>query len=307
MYLDRKMTLMKYLGTSYLGVDDDGSRAEHGLSRPIRLCWATMYSWGTLVNTVSAAFCEIQLLQQESAYTNGPARVCVYYTKEDHKKKPADSETIHERVKWFIEALKVPDGGMIVSYYELPDGKEHIVIPFLIANYWPTKLQWTPKGDYISLQYLQEGIGGYKKDRVYREIPGFYDKVRDLAKQYGWEIKEVDYSMPYQETLEILAGSNMHFSYLGSSFYLAACVGVPTVGWPYFDKAHRLGTYYDYDSKERIDVMAETGQWGKITSNTVRVLRWDDERQVVTNKPEDYITHVYDYDEVTRVFKNNLV
>lgn len=292
---------MNYIETLYLGADESAGIAKPGESVPVRFCWATMYSWATVVNTVSNAFAQAQLLFQEGAY-EGPVKIAVYYTKEDHKRKETDSETIHERMKWLFQNMMEPECGLVVSFYHLPEGREHIVIPFFIASFWPTKKQWAPQGTYITIQKTEDGIGGAKKEKIYNEAPIYIAKAEEMAAKYGYEIKYIDYTMPYDEMLDLLVGSDHHFTYAGATYYFAACVGVPVTAWTYFERRYRLGTYYDYDTKERIDCMAEDGQWGKITSNKVRILRWDWDRKVVLNKAEDYAYHLASVEELERIF-----
>jgi hypothetical protein len=293
--------------TLYLGCDESHGPALPGQAHPVRFCWATMYSWATVINTVSNVFCTTQLLQQEKAFP-GPAKVAVYFTREDHKKKAADSETIYERMIWLFKSMKEPEGGMVVSFYHLPEGREWISIPFFIANIWPTKKQWNPIGTYITIQKTEAGIGGKKQDKVYEEAPLYVERTEQLAKKYGYDIKYIDYTMPYEETLDLLAGSAHHFTYSGSTYYLAACVGTPTTAWSYFGRRYKNGRYYDYDTKENIKVMVEEGQWGKITSDKARLIKWNKERQVVDNGPEPYdVHHVVHHDEVEEVFKTKLM
>jgi len=286
--------------TKYLGCDNNSEIAEAGKSVAVRFCWATMYSWATMVNTVSQAFAQAQLLHQEGAY-NEPVRVAVFFTKEEHKKKEADPETINYRIEWLFENMMPPECGMIVSFYELPEGKEHIVVPFFISTYWPTKKQWKGDGDFITIQKT-EAVGGPKKYQIFEEAPQYIEMVEEQATKYGYDIKYIDYTMPFDEMLDLLIHTKHHFTYAGATYYFCACTGTPVTAWTYFNQKMRLGTYYDYDTKERIDCMMQDAQWGKITSNKVRLLRWDWDRGVVLNKTDDYVHHLEDISELERIF-----
>lgn len=299
--------MIEHIETLYIGCDESEGPALPGLSHPLRFCWASIYSWATVINSISSVFCEVQLLHQEKAFSGVP-KVAVYFTMVDHKRKAADSETIYQRMIWLFQAMKEPESGMVVSFYRLPEGREHITQPFFIANIWPLKKQWNPDGTYITIQKLEAEIGGKKKNKVYTEVPIYMEKTEELAKKYGYDVKYVDYTMPYEKTVSVLAGSSHHFTYSGSTYYLAACMGVPTTAFSYFGRRYKDGHYYDYHTKEHTMVMMEEGQWGKITSDKTRLIRWNKDKNIVDNGPEPYdLHHLIEYHEIEEVFKTKLM
>lgn len=293
---------MQYLETIYL----DCKRLDIATpekSDCIRFCSSTMYAHATIMCQLANVFNKAQLLWQEGSLT-GPYYVCVIFPVElDHKRKATDSESVYDRLKWYINNMKVPSCGMVVSFYQNTNTKTWITTPWHLNELWPMKRQWDPKGTHITIQVTEQLVGTKAKYVIHTMSPPFIKRTEQLAKDYGFDIRYIDYTLPFDQMYEDIVTSNHHFSYCGSTYFFAGAVGVPTTGWAYYISAtvKQPGSYYTYDSAKRIYTEVQSTQWGNLSTNKARIMQYDHQLGVVMNKPVEYCTnidHVEDLDEV---------
>lgn len=268
-------------------------------SHVVRFCLATCYSHATIIAQLSSAFNKAQLLHQDG-FIDKPYHVSVLFPFPlDYKKKEADSETVFERIIWYINTMRIPDSGMTVSVYHCPEMVKHVTEAWSVNQFWPMRRQNKPKGEYITIQRMEYALGGNKKEWTFEHPPKYTKKVEEWADKLGIDIKYVDYTMPYQEMYEILLGSDAHFTYCGSTYYFAGTIGLKTYGLaPFFHKQVDMESYYDYDSGERIPIEVTKSYWGNLGTNKARIIQFDQERGVVLNKPPLYLKQIFDFPEL---------
>ena len=274
-------------------------------SEVVRLCISRMYSHSTLIASICPVFTRAQLMWQENAIS-GPVYVSVIFTEElDHKRKDADTETVYERLIWFIKSLRAPDCGMIISVYQNLNAKRYIMDPWHLHHIWPFKDQWEPKGEYITIHHAEPKLGGTKKDKVLSEAPVYLARVMEMADKYGYDVKTFSYAMPWQEIYDGLRHSDHHFTYIGSTYYLAGCMNTPTTGFSY-SNTHSVinGSYYDYETGVRTNVTIPETRWGIVGLNRTRTIQYDFDLGAVVNKPVDYVKEISEVDQVDDIFKN---
>ena len=304
---------MKYLETLRFGCDDENDDiAEVGAAEVARMDLSRMYSHATIIASLAPIFNRAQLLWQEGAVVM-PYHLAIIFTDElDHKRKEEDTETVYERIKWFIKTFKVPDCGMVISFYQNLEGKNYIMDPWHVHHVWPFREQCSPHGRYITVQKVGiKGVGGVKKEKVMTEAPIYISHVEKLAARYGYDIKYVDYSMPWEEIYQLMLHADHHFTYIGSTYYLAACIGTPTTAFSYSvsENKNKLihGSYYDYDTGERISVTMPETRWGIVGLNRTRTIQFDFEKNAVINKPVNYVREISSIDSLDAVFENQIL
>lgn len=287
---------MELVKTFHLGHDNTDDIALIDKAHTVRFCLATIYSHATVIAQLSKPFNKAQMLWQEGNITEPYHVVITYPYPLDHKRKESDSESIFDRFLWMIENMRIPDCGMTVSVYHAPDTIKHIVEPWAVNEFWTMKEQNSPLGEYITMQRLEKGIGGNKKEWTYNEVPKYMKLVEDWANQRGIEIKYIDYAMPYQEMYETLLGSDGHFTYCGSTYYFAGMIGLRTYGLaPYFNNIKSMESYYTLEGADRIPVEVENSYWASIGINGGRITQFDHEQGAVVNMPPDYLRHMHDF------------
>jgi hypothetical protein len=292
---------MKLIETIYLGCEDTGEIAETHNSHTIRFCNSTAWAHGTLISYICSTLAKCQLLYEEGSL-NKPSKISVIWPFDiDAKRKPADVETGYERVVWYFRNLKIPTNGIIVSFYVNQNVRSWTSDPWRVMSLWPTKKQWDPTGDYITIQKAEPLAGG-KVRRIKDRLPPFEEKTLQLAENYGYDVKYVSYLTPFDELYELLLGSSCHFSYLGSTYFFAGLVGTPTVGWGEAVQYDHI-TYYTRKDAQRLPASISTPRWGRLASNVGRILRYVEDEGGVMNKPVDYTTHVNDERDLEKIFE----
>lgn len=299
---------MHYIETLYLNCNSD-TIAKPETSHCIRFCSSTMYSHATIISQLANAFNKAQLLWQEGSIST-PYHISIVFPVElDHRRKPDDSESVYERLKWYINNMREPSCGAIVSFYQNKQSKPWITSPWHLNEFWPMKRQWDPQNTHVTIQVAEKMIGSTSKDFIHSVTPNFIDKVCDLATDYGFDVKFIDYTMPFEQMYNDIVTSNHHFSYCGATYFFAATVGVPTTGWGYFisPNTRQTDSYYEYDlgpdgTPQRVFVNAQLTQWGNLSTNKARIMQFDSKLGVVMNKPISYCTNIDDPDKLEETF-----
>jgi len=298
---------MLYLETVYLDCST-GDIATPEKSDCVRFCSSTMYSHGTIISQLANVFNKAQLLWQEGSLTS-PYYVSIIFPSElDHKRKNTDPESVYDRLKWYINNMRVPSCGMVVSFYQNRGIKTWITTPWHLNEFWPMKRQWDPKGTHITIQVTEHLIGSAAKDIVHSVSPSFIKRTEELAEKYGFEVRYIDYTLPFDQMYDDIVTSNHHFTYCGSTYFFASTIGIPTTGWAsrIFAKAKQPGSYYKYHSAERIYTMVQSTQWGNLSTNKARIMQYDHKLGVVMNKPAEYCTNIDEPEDLDEVFQKML-
>lgn len=299
---------MRYLETIYLGCDST-EIAKPETSDCVRFCSSTIYSHATIISQLSNVFNKAQLLWQEGAITGPYHASMVFPVDLDHRRKPEDAESSYERIKWYINNMRVPDCGMVISFYQNLNSKTWITTPWHLNEFWPMKRQWDPQHTHVTVQLTEKLIGTTAKEMIHSVSPAFIEKVDQLADKYGYEVRYIDYTMPFDEMYDDIVTSNHHFSFCGATYFFAATVGIPTTGWGYYfsAKTRTGGSYYEFNVDSngnpiRTYTEMQSTQWANLSTNKARIMQFDHDLGVVMNKPISYCTNVDDPDELEDVF-----
>lgn len=239
--------MLDHLRTWYLGCEGN-QPVDPKRSEIIRLCSMDCDAYAPLVAHIGNVYAKAQLYHQERIL-NGPYRLSVLIPRHtDRKYKPQDPETMLDRIIWFIENLRVPDCGLIVSVYIAHHMMADFQGPFGWDTLWQTKQTWDGSSSkYITLQHHSEIDHNVGKSAHRKNISQSVEVVRRIARIAKYDIVEVDYTTPIDELYKLLLNSKCHFSYVGSTGYIAAITKTPTV---YFGKDEQIvkgfkTRYYD--------------------------------------------------------------
>lgn len=268
------------------------------------MCQSRMYSHSTLIASFCPVFARAQMLYKEGVL-NEPYRISVIFTEEvDHVRNERDTETVYDRMKWFINTLREPDCGLVVSIYQNLDGRNWITDPWFLNHIWPFKKQWEPKGKYITIHNPNDNIGGRKAERLLAEAPIYSAKAEEMAKRFGYEVYYLSYAMPWNDAYELLLGTDHHFTYVGASYYLAALTNTPTTAWAYRNPKKRqiTSSYPDYNTGKVIPIIIPETRWGSVGLSRGRTLQYDPELNDLINHPQTYIREIHNVKQVEDVF-----
>lgn len=298
---------MQYLETIYLDCNSTDI-AKPETSDCVRFCSSTIYSHATMISQLAGVFNKAQLLWQEGSIT-GPYYVSIVFPVDlDHRRKPEDPESSYERIKWYINNMRVPNCGMVISFYQNLNSKTWITTPWHLNEFWPMKRQWSPQNTHITIQTTEKLLGTTAKDLIYAVSPAHIERVEKLADDYGYEVRHINYTVPFDKMYDDIVTSNHHFSFCGATYFFAATVGIPTTGWGYYvsAKIKTGGSYYTYNTAERIYTEMQSTQWANLSTNKARIMQFDHELGVVMNKPISYCNNIDDPDEIDDVFQKML-
>lgn len=296
---------MQYIETLYLNAPE-GDIAKPEYSDCVRFCGSTVYAHATIIYLLSNVMNKAQLLWQEGTI-KGPYYVSIIFPFDlDEKRKPEDAETTYERIKWYINNFRVPDCGLVVSFYKNTDIKPWITTPWHLNEVWPMKRRWSPKGTHITIQSTENLIGSSLKSLIHTVTPQFVEHAEKMAKKYGYQVKFIDYTLPYDEMYEAIVTSDHHFTYCGATYYFAATVGCPTTSWgyEYSSKIRVNGAYFTYKDGKRVHTSMQLSRWSNISTNRAKIMQYDSDEGAVLNKPLIYCSNVDDVQEIDLVFKN---
>tara|TARA_R110000744_G_scaffold188370_4_gene307702 strand:+ start:1380 stop:2303 length:924 start_codon:yes stop_codon:yes gene_type:complete len=293
--------IVKILETIRIGCSDGVATPDK--SHVIRFCNSTIFAHGTLISQIAPAFVNAQLLCDESI-SKEPYHVSVIFPFElDKVRKETDVETAYERIKWYFNNLMVPTCGMVVTFYQNLESKSWITAPWHLQHLWPLKERWEPKNRYVTIQRLEPLVGGSAK-RNKDSIPEYEDRAINLAKSLGYEVKFIDYLMPFDELLYTMKHSDHHFSYQGSSYFFAGLLGTPTTIWgSERPRTYAWNSYYSYHKAERVHLNHLIGRWGTLGTNQARIMQYDFEVGAVMNRPVSYMYQIDSVGELDNEFK----
>ena len=291
----KTMSNLKLIDRVTLGCEPYDEPPDPSNSHIVRFCRGTAYAWGCLVPWLSEPFIKAQLAFQEGSL-NKPFRCSIIYPFElDHKRKESDPETVYWRIKWIVENMLPPDCGIDIALYQNTDIKDWITAPWATNQFWSMAKRNQPKGEYITVQRIEQKIGRDKKTYIHREGPKYIQAIEEKAERYGYKIHFVDYTTPFPKMYDLLLGSDHHFSYCGSTYFFASLIGVPTTGYVKGEGIPDIFTpesYYDYHTAERIRVMTQMTKWGNLNTNYARIMQYDPKYHAVLDKPADYLREI---------------
>lgn len=281
--------------TIYVNCESD-EIAEPGNAEVLTLDGSTVIAHATIASKLNDVF--FRALAQSKNFGNIPYKVCVCFPYNDvsYKKKETDSESIYDRLVWYIKNMHPPKNGIIFSMYII-EGEWRLMekVPWAINSVWPFKKQWNPLDKYVTIQIVEPDT--YSSDRRMHEpqrvthvnaalqaLEAFntcMPYIESYCSAKELEIKYVDYTMPYDEIYELIVGSNCHFSYPGATMYFAMACGTLTFAIHKFEHVNPEATYnFAYEDpstgKEFMDgQMKPYTKYGRVTNGPTRIQQYD--------------------------------
>lgn len=242
------MSSLIHIKTWHLECSDTLPHSVPEQSEVIRLSALDCDAYAPWVAHIGNCYAKAQLYYIEEIISS-PYRLSIIVPASiNTKHKPQDPETKLERLEWFIENLLVPDCGLVISLYIDPFMMSDFQGPFGWDTLWQTKRLWKDSGsNYITLQYHTEmdHNSGNSTHRINADAS--IATIIEVAESCKYDIVKVDYTTPIDKLYNLLLESHYHFSYVGSSGYIAALARTPTL---FFGAAEKIvkghkTRYYD--------------------------------------------------------------
>ena len=280
--------------TFYIGCENDGSVAELGVHPTIRWDRYAVYSFNDMREIFSDCFCNTQLLYQEKCIDK-PTKYAMLLPIVDSKKKINDKQTYHETICWFIENMLPPKSGIIISlyFYNSPYPQMRNLRSTDKTSIWPFKKLWKGKGNYITVQKL-ENLTQSTSDKISK---GHLDIINDIENISQYEVKYIDYTMRIDYVYDLLINTKMHITYDGASWHLAAMLDTPTIvyGKP---MSNRDIHYWHKTKDEKVYTTIRESRWHKQT------IQYDIDKDIVYAGPQTFSFNVNSKKELTDKIKN---
>jgi len=258
--------------TLYINCDDTHDIARIGNSQIWKIDHSHVFPHISTMSCLSPLFHSAQLIND--SYCDIPYRVsCLIHKDISYigKFKEIDQETIYDRLKWYIRNLLPPKNGIIFTFYTTEFRNLRYHQPWALTSMWPMKEKNTPLNKYMTYHHLENAFftdgrsnkSNYEREKVYR-LRSFYpyykvclNKIKNICKENGYELYPIDYSQKYQETYELLLGSNAHFTYGGGTTTLSMACDTPTF--------HIIGANGDFEKKIRVSEEAYSHEGEQIS------------------------------------------
>lgn len=300
-----------YDETLYLGCKNNNEIAIPGKSHTIRFCYSTMYSTCTILSQINRAYVNAHQLAEEDL-SNKPYHVSVFWPTLNPflKRKKTDTESAYYKMRWYFLNLVPPTNGLIVSFYDSKNIKATIDSSFEARHIWPTKKQWSPKGEYIAVHDFEPLIGNPKKrEQIEQKYLKYMPIIEKHAKKNNLKIKLIDYSTPMDEMYKIMINCDCLFSYQGASYYFASSTGTPVAGFHHKDRPEKSkkveGKYFNIKTNTFVTDYFTRTQWGEMRSNPSILPRLDLSSNRIMLGPLKNYTTIYNEDDVLYFLESN--
>jgi len=166
----------------------------------------------------------------QDGVTREPFRISIILARHHTRKfKREDSERTIHRIEWLVKNFEAPKGGLIASFYIADEMHSWVDSGFSTHSLWKLRTTWKGEGDYVTLQ-VPEGSWEVGNEWKQKNMKGLLHRIDTLSLIYGFQVKNIDYTMSYEEVKNLLVNTKMHFSYIGASYFVAALMRVPTLG-----------------------------------------------------------------------------
>ena len=291
-----------HLQTIYKGCAATGIKTNPSQSDIVRFCTHTSNSHATIMSLLSQAFLNAQQVADEGV-SDQPYHITVLWTISRHfKRKPENAETAYEALLYFINNLKAPKNGVIVSIYKVPNAYSTQSTQWRHSQIWPFEKQWDPQGNYITVHKAERLMSTSRRDKVIEAEERILPIVEKCADKYGFEIKYIDYTLTTQEIVDTMRLSNYHFCYSGATYYTAAMIGIPALAWHSFKEVPI--EIHEVRNNEGIieEHQVQRATWGSMSSPIGKIRQYDWEKDCVVTKPNQDQRHIVDEIEVIKTF-----
>jgi len=292
---------MRLLKTIHKGCNE--GIAEPHCSHIVRFSLSTCASHATLMSMLGSAF----LFAQQNAddnLTDKPFNICVLWPVDEHtKRKSENAESMYDALIYFLQSMSAPKNGVVISIYHI-DTLGHMNEQWLHGNFWHFEKQWSPQDEYITVHKHEPLMSRHRISGTVQYENLYMPIIEDLANSYGWDIKEIDYTMTMKDIVETMTHSNYHFAYLGGTWFLSAMIGIPSLCWHH---NHRVFTnkrkWVDIDEKiHEVDV--QNNSWGVTCTGNAWIKQYSFEHERVLSHPNYNQLWIEDKADIYKAFED---
>ena len=295
------MSDIEHIETIYLGVDNDGSRAEPPFCAVQRWCEHTMPYVAPTVNNLSQHFCQADRLATDGSISEPYRLACIVPSsmhKFNIKYKSSDALTIYDTFKSYIEIMAPPKCGMIVSIY-ISNGTDPLVDTSWTAQYlWRTNKIWSKQNcsdNFLTFHDFEPKGVKFKLGNCVELI----DLLKEYCLKNGVRLKKLSYSTPVKESYESLLKSKMHFGYIGGTYFLASLTRTPTLGFGLENR--KISCFWpDLTKFKSRKIEMDSSLWGQLNTNPGHILRWINDYNGTGNRPVNWQSFTSDPDTVVK-------
>ena len=289
---------MEHYKTIPIGVSN-GNVARH-VSEIVLLDNQTVASYSDLVSILSNTFWKAGFQYQQKIRNHAHG---VKLLIPDVQKEGFWLDSL-KTIEWFLDNMVPPPGGIVFDLYFYKNLFPGINNPISMQTIWPLKKRWIGDGDYVTVQKISPGAAG-RKTKTAKEI-GHYNLIQNIEKYCPYPVKEFSYKDGEEKSCELLIHSKRHFTYDGGAYSVAGMVDVPTVcyGFP-FIPTYSESSIYDMKadrlrpSADRKRIKYEKSTWlATPLGPTARVYHLDIKSNLCIQKPQTYIRHAWDKEEL---------
>lgn len=261
---------------------------------------SSYYAYATIQHRLSTAFFTAELAT--IAGYDKPFKIDVFVPAAAlFKFKSSDPETPFDRIEKWIMAMEPTRCPLLIRMYVYAaDSYPSLGYSDSFNCVWPLKKPDVTRGYYITYQpyelYGSLGKFGSTPNYSTRNELGYrlQERVLDEANRLGIEVIKTDYTMSFDEAVAEISGSLGHFSYFGSTYYIAAALGVQSYIFGYLKSPIKI--------IEHIDGNWWPSPWG---GNKVTQIKIDSNNGIreIFNAPVGGFSHIETYKDVRERLK----
>jgi len=273
----------------------------------------TIRAYGSLIPVLTATFWKAALEYQQKIRTR-PKHIRMLIPSNyanGFKTQPHFKNSQVETVEWFLLNLVPPPGGLVVSLYfyeNLYPGNNN---PFWAWSIWPLQQRWIGDGDYVTVNKITKfkaGANGTDKKINIAQKLGHLDLIDNIEELSPYPVKEVGYG-DEEETVKLLKHSKRHFTYYGTTYFLAGLVDTPTVcfGMPsnknlWSGSIYNIKTEFQNRKRDKKKILFEMSAhniaFGTMNAGGAKVSHFDLKSNLCIHKPQTYVRHAWDKEEL---------
>lgn len=282
----------------HLGFKDDNYQANiHSLGYTVWFDKDSHYPYALIQDRLSKAFFSAELVSK-TGY-NQPYLINVFVSfKSIGIFKDGDTETSLDRIKHWILQMERPSVPLIVKFYLYNhDYAQHFGNTDHFTTLWPLRTNSKETHNFITINHYENYNDPYDgKFKYTRNNDGYaiYDAIIAEANRRNIGVKVLNYSTPFAEVIGHLHSSRAHFSYFGSTYYIAEALG---------QKSYIFG--YGYPEKRK-PINYEHGSYLPSPWAGEKVLHIDTISRELTNKPVTTFSYIDSVEHVKEIFDNGL-
>lgn len=282
----------------HLGFKDDNYHANmQSLGYTVWFDRDSYYPYALLQDRLSKAFFSAELVSK-TGY-NQPFLINVFVSlKSVTSYKDGDVETSLDRIKKWIVQMEHPSIPLIVKIYMYnSDHADYFGSTDHFNTLWPLKADNSKTHNLITINHYENYNDPYNGEFKFTRHPDGYaihDAIIEEANRRNIGVKVLNYSTPFAEAIGALQSSRAHFSYFGSTYYIAEALG---------KKSYIFG--YGYPEKRK-PINTEYGSYLPSPWAGDKVLHIDTASRKLVNKAVTNFSYIDTVEHVKEIFDNGL-